>query len=190
MQFTLCKQSALAVLRSLRAAGSSRVQAFSVSASSTAASAKSTRINLLPSDPSPRKRWTRGLVDNAIPDLPFSLAGKTLDFAVPSMDSRIRVQDSTYTVYAKGIPDNAFIRTRCSTDDCLLAISGPELLFVELAKEMNPLEHLMLGHELCGTFARDARDPYNGPITYGVRPATSVERIQRFSRRSSEHSWT
>ena len=38
----------------------------------------------------------------------------------------------------------------------------------------------MLGHELCGTFSRDAEDPYNGPVTYGVQPATSVERIRRF----------
>ena len=38
----------------------------------------------------------------------------------------------------------------------------------------------MLGHELCGTFSRDARNPYNGSIAYEVRPATSTEKIGRF----------
>ena len=179
MEFALCKQSALAVLRSLRAAGSPHAQPFNAQSRNTT-SARSTRSNLPSSDPSPRKRWTRGLIDNANLGLPFSFAGKKLHFAVPNMDSRIRVQNSTYTVYAKGIPNNAFIRTRCSTDDCILVISGPELLYAELAKEMSPLEHLMLGHELCGTFSRDAENPYNGPVTYGVQPVTSVARIRRF----------
>ena len=131
-------------------------------------------------DPFPGKRWTRRLLEGANLDMPFQLAEKNLDFAVPDGSARIRMRGSTWTVYSKGVPAGAFIRTRCSTDDCTLAISGPELLFVELAKVMHPVEHLMLGHELCGTFSRDAENPYNGPVTYGVRPATSVERIRQF----------
>ena len=183
MQLTLCKQSALAILRSLRAKGSastggSRHSSNHLTAGARRASSK--RVDLLPPDPSPGKRWTRGLLESVGHDLPFEFAGKTLDFAVPDGSSRIRVSDSTWTVFSKGIPKGAFIRTRCSTDDCVLAISSPELLFVELAKYMHPVEHLMLGHELCGSFSRDAEDPYNGPITYGVQPATSVERIRHF----------
>ena len=143
-------------------------------------SAASKRIDLLPPDPSPGKRWTRNLLEGIDLGLTFGFAGKTIDFAVPDRSARVRVSDSTWTVYAKGVPSGSFIRTRCSTKNCVLAISSPELLFVELAKYMHPVEHLMLGHELCGTFSRDAEDPYNGPVTYGVQPATSVERIHRF----------
>lgn len=179
MELTLCKQSALAVLRSLRSTNVSfdgkrgRMKRGDGRAASK-------RIDLLPPDPSPGKRWTRNLLEGIDLGLAFDFAGKTIDFAVPDRSARVRVSDSTWTVYAKGIPSGSFIRTRCSTKDCVLAISGPELLFVELAKYMHPVEHLMLGHELCGTFSRDAEDPYNGPITYGVKPATSVERIRRF----------
>ena len=34
--------------------------------------------------------------------------------------------------------------------------------------------------ELCGTFSRDPINPRLGPITYGVRPVTTVEKIERF----------
>ena len=179
MQFTLCKQSALAVLRSLRTS-SAVIIGKRGCPTEGAGKAPSRRTDLLPPDPSPGKRWTRGLLDGVNLGLSFNFVGKRLDFAVPDSASRIRVSNSTWTVYAKGIPKGSFIRARCSTEDCVLAISSPELLFVELAKHMHPVEHLMLGHELCGTFSRDAEDPYNGPVTYGVAPATSVERIRRF----------
>ena len=178
MQLTLCKHSALAVLRTLRATSASPTDGHS--RAPRAGTAKSSRTELLPPDPSPGKRWTRALIDGIDLGAPFTLTGKTVDFAVPNKASRIRVCDSTCTVYEKGIPDGAFVKTRCSNNNCTLAISGPELLFVELAKFMHPVEHLMLGHELCGTFSRDAEDPYNGPITYGVKPATSVDRIRNF----------
>ena len=171
MQLTLCKQSALAVLRALR----------STSAKGRASSrASSKRIDILAPDPSPGKRWTRRLIDSIDLGLPFSFAGQTVDFAVPDGSRRVRASNTTWTSYAKGIPPRAFIRTRCSNDDCVLAISGPELLYTELADIMHPVEHLMLGHELCGGFSRDAEDPYNGPVTYGIHPTTSVERIAGF----------
>ena len=180
MQFTLCKQSALAILRSLRAASvSSEVHADN-HAHRMLGKGVSTRTDILAPDPAPQKRWTRRLIDSIDLGLPHTFAGKTVDFAVPDGSARIRARNTTWTSYAKGIPKGSFVRTRCSTDDCVIAISGPELLYAELAKDMHPLEHLMLGHELCGTFSRDASDPYNGPITYGVKPATSVERIRRF----------
>ena len=179
MQLTLCKNTALAIMRSLRAA-SAFAATKSPQTTKSASKAHSARTDILQPDPYPSKRWTRARIDGIDLGLPFTLAGKTVDFAVPDKASRIRSRNSTSTVYEKGMPDGAFVKTRCSTDDCTLAISGPELLFVELANVMHPVEHLMLGHELCGTFSRDAEDPYNGPVTYGVQPATSVERICRF----------
>lgn len=180
MQFTLCKQSALAVLRSLRATGQLVVPPSGSSTRGPAGKVLLARADILPPDPAPRKRWTRGLIDGIDLGLPFEFGGKRVDFAVPDGALRIRARDTTWTVYADGIPKEAFIRMRCGVDDCLVAISGPELLFAELAKEMHPVELLTLGHELCGSFSRDASDPYNGPITYGVRPVTSVERIRSF----------
>ena len=158
-------------MRSLRA-----TSAANVVQSRTA----STRTDILSPNPFPSQRWTRKLLAGIDLGLSFQFRDMRLDFAVPNAASRIRVSNSTSTVYEKGLPNGAFILTRCSTNDCALAISSPELLFVELAKFMHPVEHLMLGHELCGTFSRDAMDPYNGPITYGVKPATSAERIRRF----------
>ncbi len=179
MQLTLCKQSALAILRTLRATAAfpATGQSQPCRGSSTA---RSSRTDILSLSPYPNKRWTRALIDSIDFGTSFTLAGKTVDFAVPNRASRIRPRNSTCTIYEKGMPDRAFIKTRYSNDDCTLAISCPELLFVELAKEMHPVEHLMLGHELCGTFTRDANDPYNGSITYGVQPATSADRIRRF----------
>lgn len=168
MELTLCKQSALAVLRALR---STRV---------THGRTPSKRIDILAPDPSPGKRWTRNLIDSIDLGLPYQFAGQSIDFAVPGGSSRIRTSNTTWTSYAKGIPPKAFVRTRCSTNACVLAISGPELLYTELADVMHPVEHIMLGHELCGSFSRDANDPYNGPVTYGIRPATSVDRIAHF----------
>lgn len=180
MKFTLCKKSALAVLRTLRATGSPFEKSPGYTAKRSAHETSSTRTDILKPDPYPAKRWTRKLIEKHGLDLPFGFAEKRLDFAIPDMGSRIRVGNSTYTVYGKGIPGGSFIRTRCSTENCALAISSPELLFAELAKEMHPVEHLMLGLELCGSFTRDAEDPYNGSATYGVRPVTSVEKIRRF----------
>ena len=182
MQLTLCKRSALAVLRSLRSTSPS----FAASpnrpdecAERPDERASFTRVDILPPDPAPGKRWTRRLIEGIDLGLPLDFTGETIDFAVPGGSSRIRAHNTTWTTYAKGIPEGSFVRIRCA-DDCTVAISGPELLFAELAKSMHPVEHLMLGHELCGTFTRDASDPYNGPITYGVRPVTSVERIRQF----------
>ena len=179
MQLTLCKHSALAILRSLRATNA-LPKTGSRQPVKGADKARSTRTGILPPDPLPGKRWTRALIDGIDLGLPFTFVGKTVDFAVPDKATRIRSRNSTCTVYEKGMPDGAFIKTRCSTDDCTIAISSPELIFVELAKVMHPVEHLMLGLELCGTFSRDAEDPYNGPIAYGLQPATSAERIHRF----------
>ena len=102
-----------------------------------------------------------------------------VNIAVPDEASRIRTSNVACTIYVNGIPRNAFINLGNG-----VAISSPELLFVELAANMHPIEHLMLGHELCGTFCRNNQDPYNGPITYGVEPLTSVEKIGRFLRES------
>ncbi|MGI6221870.1 MAG: hypothetical protein ACOYIP_08435 [Coriobacteriales bacterium] len=99
--------------------------------------------------------------------------------AVPEAKHRIRTKGVECTICGESIPRGSYI-----TLDNGISFSGPELLFLELAGSMHPLEHLMLGHELCGSFSRDPLDPYNGPVTYGVRPVTNAGRIRDFLSRT------
>ena len=160
MQLTFNKHTALAILRLLRAHD---------------ALARTRRSQIIPPDPHPRKSWTDSALKATIATLPYELRLQEFNIAVPSPDARIRSKNATCTTYAGGIPGNSFLDIGNG-----IAISGPELLFVELAESMHPIEHLVLGHELCGSFARNAEDPYNGNITYNVKPLTSVEKITRF----------
>lgn len=137
--------------------------------------AKTRRSPIIPPDPHPRKSWTNNALKAAIATLPFKLDLSEFNVAVPSPDARIRSKSAKCTTYAGGIPENSFLDIGNG-----IAISGPELLFVELAESMHPIEHLILGHELCGSFARNAEDPRNGNAIYNVKPLTSVEKITRF----------
>ena len=103
------------------------------------------------------------------------LQGQALNIAVPTPDTRVRARNVTCTVLGPNTRRNAFIDIGGG-----VAISGPELLFVELAGELPPIVCIILGHELCGSFGRDAKDPRNGDVTYDLPPLTSVERIRRF----------
>ena len=164
MELTLIKHSALTIMRALRS-DKNRTR-FRLPACGS---------KLLAPDPFPKKHWSHKSLSNAIAKLPVRLDPSKLETAAPNRKSRIQAKGVSCTVYNGGVPDDSFIHLGDG-----IAISGPELLFAELAESMHPLEHLMLGHELCGTFSRDADDPYNGPITYKVPPATSVEKIARF----------
>ena len=161
MQLTFNKRTALAILRIFRADQSRAV-------------ALRRRTNILPPDPAPRKRWSRKLLDSIDLGIPYDFAGKDLYVATPDNASRLRTRGVDSTIYASGVPNGSFI------DLNGFAISGPELIFAELAGEMHPIEHLMLGHELCGSFCRAADDPYNGRVVYFIEPVTSVEKIRRF----------
>ncbi len=164
MKLTLNKQSALAVIRYLRS-DKSRWRTLD------------RRTDVEEPDPYPKKRWSKlrlAEIENEM-GIPIHLTKKPLDIAVPRASSRIRTQGVTCTVYTEEIPEHSFIKVNRN-----LSVSGPELLFAELAESMHPIEHLMLGHELCGSFSRDPENPYNGTITYRVKPLTSVSKIARF----------
>ena len=136
------------------------------------------RVDLIAPDAEGRKRWTRSLVDLSQfgIDEPYSEANQ-LDVAVDSDSSRIRMRHAQSTQYASGkvLPPRSFIEVAPG-----LAISCPELLFIEMATVMHTPEHLMLGHELCGAFSRDPRDPLNGPVALHLEPVTSKDRIAEF----------
>ena len=161
MKISLNKWSALHLMRWLRV---DRVQAHVLSR----------RTDLVTPDPSPLQRWGKSSFAESQGML-GRLPGQTLYVAVPSADARLQSSHVVNTVYGWGIPAGSFIEV-----DDGMAISGPELLFVEMAALMHPIEHLMLGHELCGTFGRSAADPRNGKVSFALPPLTSVERIERF----------
>ena len=167
MQIAFNKMTALACLRALRAhARDCRAPAM--------------RANIVAPDPFPRKRWSKKAFQAIEFDTDFQLNSYPVDVVVPDASMRLLSSAVSNTTYSTALPEGAFISLGNGA-----VISGPELLFVELASSMNAVEHLMLGHELCGSFSRDAKDPYNGPITYGLKPATSVERIRAFIDRVS-----
>ena len=167
MQIAFNKMTALALLRALRA-------------NAQGCRTPPIRTGIKAPDPFPRKRWSKKAFQSIELDIPYELDSYPVDVAVPDASMRLASRAVTNTTYSATLPEGAFISLGNG-----IVISGPELLFVELAGTMNPVEHLMLGHELCGSFSRDAKDPYNGPITYGLKPATSVERISAFIGRTS-----
>lgn len=170
MELTFNKHTALALMRALRA-DNSRKRAFGRRTDAS-------RPNF-----APMQRWTKktlGLVrEDLLLPTSLSLDEQPVEIAVPSPDLRIRAKNVQSTVYGQSVPAGSFVDIGNGA-----SISSPELLFVEMAPLMHPLEHLILGHELCGTFSRDANDPYNGPVVYGVAPLTSVDKIARFLQRA------
>lgn len=139
MKITFNKQTALTIMRRLRA-------------TRTTPRSWGRRVDLFDPDPAPRIRWTRKLIgQSACCDL-ITSAGSTsnkIDVAVTHEESRLEMRAARNTIYGPGcsLPSRSFIEVKPG-----IAISCPELLFIEMATELDPARHLMLGHELCGSF--------------------------------------
>lgn len=164
MRLAICKYSALRCLRHLRC---NRKGAWR-------------RCDLSSPDPSPRQRWSRKRVETERQrlfgrDVPHS----TLDVAVAHEGERIALSIVRNTIYARGLPEGAFVQITPE-----LSMSSPELLFVELANELSPLRHLLLGYELCGAYSLDPFDPVHGEGQMGLAPVTSVQAIRAFLARA------
>lgn len=133
------------------------------------------RIDLIAPDPAPRKRWSQSAIDLSQYGIqsPFS-EESPLDVAIANKSFSLRMKHSHNTLYASEqvIPPNSFVQIGPD-----LAMSCPELLFAEMATVLDLPKLLMLGHELCGEFSRDASNPLNGPVTYWLKPVTTRERI-------------
>ena len=131
----------------------------------------------LPSpSPSPRKRWTPGIIPLdrlGLREAPS--AEKPLSVLVPLQEQRLRGSFVRCSVRATSLPARSFV----DLGDGLF-IPCPELLFFSLIDEMTPEAHALLGYELCGTYSRDAENPRLGEVTYGIEPATSTQKISSF----------
>lgn len=101
--------------------------------------------------------------------------GEAVELDVPSPRDRVRARGVSCRVCSRGLLEGAFLELGGG-----MWASSPELLFVETAATMTPAEHLVLGLELCGTFALNPLGPRSGSVTYGVEPATSIEKLRGF----------
>lgn len=131
------------------------------------------RHDLTSPDPSPRRRWTPGLIplDRLALDEPPSAANQ-VEVVVPRQEERLGGRFFSCRVRSTTVPDGSYVDLGEG-----VSIPCPELLFLELADVMQPAVHALLGYELCGTYARSAADPRLGEVAYDVPPVTSVERI-------------
>lgn len=155
--------SAVRVIRILRAAGNVDLRTLA-------------RCSLQKPDTQPAPRWTLETVQSsplAKMDPGWKKAG--LRVAVPDPPSRIRLDCAKSTVYQRGLPTDAFLDLGDG-----LRCASPELVFVEMARVMSRPALIMLGHELCGTFSRNADNPRMGEVATSVLPATSVQKIRAF----------
>lgn len=136
------------------------------------------RIDLIAPNPTPRKRWSKTAIDLSRFGVPDSFSDDIpLDVAVSNRGDYLRMKFASNTLYgAEGnLPPNSFIEVAPG-----LAISCPELMFIEMATVMDAPTHLMLGHELCGGFARDSIDPLNGPVKLDCPPVTSCTKLKAY----------
>ena len=163
MRLAICKHSALRCLRHLRRAGG---RAWSLGR----------RCDLSSPDPSPYQRWSRKRVESERKRLfGRDVPGSALEVAVPHEGERIALSLVRNPIYARRLPEGAFVQVTPE-----LRMSSPELLFVELANELSLLQHLLLGYELCGAYAFDPIDPRHGEASMGLAPVTSVRAIRGF----------
>ena len=134
------------------------------------------REDLFEPDPSPYKRWCSQAFDLGFLGFDDEFNEKSpLEIAVPSASLRIRSKGVRCVVYST-LPPRSFVDVG---NGVLLA--SPELLFVEMGERMSSAVQLLLGHELCGTFSRNAQSPRDGEVTFGVHPLTTASAIREYA---------
>lgn len=141
------------------------------------------RCDIVAPSPAPKQRWSRKGMASGLALLgnvaEFS-DQRPLDTLVPSKDQRLQLKGTRSTFRLGEYPPSSFVDLGNG-----IAMSGPELLFVELARVMDPPIHLLLGMELCGCFSRDAENPRGGAIAYNLKPATTIKRLRVFVQETS-----
>lgn len=166
MQLTFNAGTALWMLRTLRSGRRSQTLGR--------------RTDLVPPAPGSAGRWSHKAIAPELEArslaIPFD-EQHPLEILVARKEDRLRMKDVRNTLCGQDLPAGSFIDLGDG-----LAMSGPELLFVEMGRVMDPVVHVLLGMELCGRFSRDADSPRNGDATYDVEPVTTVDRLRDFAR--------
>ena len=155
--------SAVRLIRTVRTDGNADLRTFR-------------RCSLQGPNPEPSMRWTvRRVQSSPLAALDPNWQEKGLHVAVPNESMRLEARFAKNTIYKRGLPDDAFLDLGDG-----LRCASPELSFLEMARMMPRPVLVMFGHELCGTFSRDADDPRMGEVALSVPPATSVQQIRKF----------
>ena len=94
-------------------------------------------------------------------------------FVGPAENKRV-LKGVTCSVCSCPLPRNSFVRALGR-----FYVVCPELLFIQLAHELDFVPLLEVGHELCGTY----RLGEDGPV-YGKEPLTSVAKLRDYARRA------
>ena len=137
------------------------------------------RCDMVPPDPAPLTRWSRkGLSAYLAPlgHMAELSEERPLDVLAGDQGQRLQLKGTKSTFRLGAYPPNAFVDLGGG-----IAMSGLAMLFVELARTMDPALHLLLGMELCGCFSRDAENPRSGKVAYGLEPATTVDKLRAFA---------
>lgn len=165
MKLTVNKETALYLLRAMRKEAG-------------VAGLRLAAAELRDPDPSPHERWTRRALSEALPQIPAIEGGmgeRPVSICLSDPARRLGSRLIENTVYRLPMPRGSFLDLGNG-----VAMSSPELLFVELANCLRAAEHLLLGFELCGSFGRDARDPRGGEVAFGLPPLTSVAKLRAY----------
>ena len=135
-------------------------------------------------DPSPRRRWCASLLPLArlALDEPPS-AEHPVELVVARAGERVQARFVTCSVHPTRLPAESFV----DLGDGLF-VPCPELLFLQLSRVMMPEALALVGYELCGTYARDPRNPQVGDVTYDVSPVTSASAIASYLDACGVHS--
>lgn len=100
---------------------------------------------------------------------------RPLHILVGNKRHRVRMKDVRCHLSLVDLPAHAIIWLDEHT-----CISGPELLFVQMAESMSVPELVLLGNELCGNFSQPAESTIAGNVTDGICPATSQHELRQF----------
>ena len=161
MALTLSHQSALDVIRQLRSEGSN-LHEMDITAFAEPSVLVGKRWDL-PNFTSDMWRWQR-----PTPQRP-------LHVLVPTERHRPRGVHIRGHLLSSGLPAGSIIWL-----DEYSSVVCPELLFLQMAGTLPLPALVMLGHELCGHFSRNANEPLLGVVTDGIPAATSVFDLERY----------
>ena len=105
----------------------------------------------------------------------WGLAGRNdIHLLVSRREDARRIKGVTCTVCTCELPARSFVRVLGQ----VYAVC-PELLFIQMAQQLELVPLLELGHELCGTYRL-----VDGEAIYGVEPLTNVSKLKSYTERA------
>lgn len=104
-------------------------------------------------------------------------SARPLHILVGKKQHRVRMKNIRCHLSLVDLPAHAIIWLDEHT-----CISGPELLFVQMAESMSVPELVLLGNELCGNFSQSAESQITRAVTDNICTATTQHELRQFIR--------